>query len=79
MRVGESETWLAKMWHNVDFCRIEPRSMPRTNFHLNLILLQVMKIAINNYNFICKKKKLEQRIDVTSLSEFSTILEKPQR
>ena len=34
--------------HNVDFCKNELRVMPLTIFHLNLILLRMMKMITNN-------------------------------
>ena len=46
--------------HIVDFCKNEPRFMPQIIFHLNCIVLLMMKINKKQFIF---HEKLEQRVE----------------
>ena len=45
--------------HNVDFCENEPRFMPLSIFHLNGILMLMIKINIKQFLFTHVKLRVE--------------------
>ena len=50
--------------HNIEFCKNEPRYTPLTIFHLNCILLLVMKMNRKQFLFYSWKIRAEGRISL---------------
>ena len=54
--------------HNVDFCKNEPRFMPVINFHLNCILLLMMKMNKKQFLFQSWKIRAEGQSPLNQLT-----------
>ena len=58
--------------HNVDFCKNQPRFMPLIIFHLNCILLLIMKMNKKQFLFHSWKIRAEGRSPLSSKVSFET-------